>query len=220
MKFSLLYEELKFSDVFPAASPEEAEKRKTRYAEMILRDIIERTNKTKLPDGTWHVHDDVFLNDMYLHNIKSLNVSIVDKTLNLCINTLTSLEGCPREVRGYFICELNKLQSLKYAPEIVGRDFKCPFNMLTTLEGASKIVHGSFNCSDNQLKSLIGAPEEIENNFICSHNPKLTSLEGCPKKVGGTFWCKNIMNADGKDRFTEEEIRARCNVGGDVRFKS
>ncbi|MCQ2966842.1 MAG: hypothetical protein MJ250_08945 [Alphaproteobacteria bacterium] len=47
---------------------------------------------------------------------------------------------------------------------------------------------GDFNCSHNQLTSLKGCPEKIGGEFDCSQN-QLTSLEGCPKKVEGKFSC-------------------------------
>jgi len=49
-------------------------------------------------------------------------------------------------------------------------------------------VSGSFNCSSNQLTSLEGCPNRVGRNFHCSLN-KLTSLVGCPKYVSGNFWC-------------------------------
>ena len=50
------------------------------------------------------------------------------------------------------------------------------------------ILKGSFNCSNNQLTSLKGCPDKIGKGFYCSEN-KLTSLEGCPEKIGGDFIC-------------------------------
>ena len=49
-------------------------------------------------------------------------------------------------------------------------------------------VDERFICSRNQLTSLEGAPKEVGGTFSSSHN-KLTSLEGAPKEVGGDFWC-------------------------------
>ena len=56
-----------------------------------------------------------------------------------------------------------------------------------------KKVTGNFICStvDDTLKltSLEGCPEKVGGSFYC-HNNKLTSLEGCPKEVGGYFDCR------------------------------
>jgi hypothetical protein len=73
-----------------------------------------------------------------------------------------------------------------------------------------KEVGGDFSCDYNNLSSLEGAPEKVGGDFYCSHN-NLSSLEGCPKYVGGDF---NIRN--NTKEFTEEDVRAVCNVKGKV----
>ena len=50
-----------------------------------------------------------------------------------------------------------------------------------------KEVSGYFYCHD-QLTSLEGCPEKVGGGFSCSYN-QLTSLKGCPKEVGGSFYC-------------------------------
>ena len=50
-------------------------------------------------------------------------------------------------------------------------------------------VKGYFDCSDNILTSLEGCPKSVGGDFFC-HNNKLTSLEGCPKSVKD-FYCYN-----------------------------
>ena len=67
-------------------------------------------------------------------------------------------------------------------------------------------VHGNFSCSNNKLTSLVGSPIEVNGGFYC-YNNKLTSLIGCPKYVGGDFWC---------DGFTKKDIKAVCNVEGEI----
>ena len=47
--------------------------------------------------------------------------------------------------------------------------------------------------------------------FDASHNSELESLEGIPEKVDGDFYCYNT-----KVKFTEEQIRAKCDVKGNV----
>ena len=89
--------------------------------------------------------------------------------------------------------------------------FECSYNQLTSLEGAPKEVGGDFWCSHNQLTSLDGSPEKVGGNFGC-HSNQLTSLEGAPKDIGESFWCSN-----NKVEFTEEQVRAVCNVKGIVR---
>ena len=51
----------------------------------------------------------------------------------------------------------------------------------------NKII-GNFICRTFKLTSLEGCPKEVGGEFDCSYN-KLTSLKGCPKEVGGDFDC-------------------------------
>jgi hypothetical protein len=71
-------------------------------------------------------------------------------------------------------------------------------------------VGGNFNCSYNELTSLEGAPKTVGESFGCSFN-KLTSLVGAPKSVGEDFYCRN-----NNVKFTEQDVRAVCDVKGDV----
>jgi len=89
---------------------------------------------------------------------------------------LTSLEGAPKKVHGYFWCYDNEnLTSLKGAPETVGGNFGCYNNQLKSLEGSPRSVKGSFTCFYNsRLKSLGGAPSIVGGYFDCSSNPELT----------------------------------------------
>lgn len=115
-----------------------------------------------------------------------------------------------KEVTGDLICYFLDLVSLEEFPDKVGGGFYCNGNKLTTLKGCPKEIDGAFDCSDNKLTTLEGCPKEIGDYFSCSNN-KLESLEGCPKKVGGNFEC--LYN---NKFFTEEEVRAVCNVKGKV----
>jgi len=51
-------------------------------------------------------------------------------------------------------------------------------------------VTGYFDCSRNNLTSLEGCPIRVGDYFSCNEN-KLTSLEGCPRSVGGSFYCED-----------------------------
>ena len=64
-------------------------------------------------------------------------------------------------------------------------------------------------------KDLITFPEYIKfrnvsGYFYCDYN-QLTSLEGCPSTVGGSFLCGN-----NKKRFSEKEVRKYCKVNGNI----
>jgi hypothetical protein len=89
-------------------------------------------------------------------------------------------------------------------------NFYCVDNRLTSLRGAPVSVSGSFDCYNNHLTSLQGAPESVGGDFDCANN-HLTSLQGAPESVGGDFYCY-----DNKVKFTEEQVRAVCNVKGRI----
>jgi hypothetical protein len=92
----------------------------------------------------------------------------------------------------------------------VDRDFYCYTNNLTSLENCPKYVGGDFFCGHNLLKSLEGAPKTVGGDFLC-YNNKLKSLTGAPKFVGGEFSCHTNPG-----KFTEEQVRAVCDVKGNV----
>ena len=103
-------------------------------------------------------------------------------------------------------CKLTRLPKFKK----VGINFECANNQLTTLNGSPEKVRGAVYCHMNKLITLEGSPKEVGGNFVCSNN-ELISLKGAPKTVGGYFDCSN--NAK---KFTEEEVRAICDVKGDI----
>ena len=92
----------------------------------------------------------------------------------------------------------------------VDGDFFCNGNNLTPLEGAPKTVNGDFGCGHNKLTSLEGSPKSVGGSFNCGFN-NLTSLTGAPKFVGGVFSC-----GFNEIKFTEQQVRAVCNVKGDI----
>ena len=51
-------------------------------------------------------------------------------------------------------------------------------------------VKGNFHCYYNQLTSLIGCPQKVGKSFFINNN-QLTSLIGCPELVGDDFSCDN-----------------------------
>ena len=113
--------------------------------------------------------------------------------------------------KGNLILRQMKLTKL---PEIlrdvnVGGDFVCCRNKLTSLINSPKSVGHSFYCYGNNLTTLEGASEFVGYDFDCSSNIELTSLSGAPKFVGRNFY--SLRNS-----FTEEQIRAVCDVKGKV----
>lgn len=99
---------------------------------------------------------------------------------------ISSLEGAPSKVYRNYNVRGNKLTSLEGAPQEIGGYFDCSWmSSLTTLEGAPKRVGSYFNCSHTSIRNLIGGPEsvaEYKNTCYSVYRcEKLTSLEGLPK---------------------------------------
>ena len=142
---------------------------------------------------------------LYIRNGSKGNLVLRRMNLNELPEILKNVS-----VDGSFDCGYNDLTSLVNAPKTVGESFYCGNNKLTSLEGAPTSVGISFYCGNNELTSLKFAPTSVGRNFDCSHN-ELTSLEFAPKTVGGFFDCRyNPV------KFTEKQVRAVCNVKGDV----
>ena len=138
------------------------------------RDLIEKWLKeynikdyTINDDFTIDVDGNINLNKRNLVRFPEyIQFDIVKGNFYCPIGALTSLRGCPREVRKNFNCSGNKLTSLEGAPEKVWYKFDCSSNKLTSLDGCPE-VYGEFSCNHNELTSLEGAPEVIRDNFYC-----------------------------------------------------
>ena len=75
-------------------------------------------------------------------------------------------------------------------------------------------IKGYFSLRERKnLISLKNCPNYIigYNMFDVDGCTKLNSLEGCPKKVGGAFFCRYC-----KRKFTEEEVMDLCSVNGSI----
>jgi len=94
---------------------------------------------------------------------------------------LTSLEGSPKEVRGFFICYKTSITSLEGGPIEPSSGYYVNNNNLKTLKGAPKVVYGTFGCNDNQLTSLEYAPNVV-NKFSCQNNKKQFTKEDVIKE--------------------------------------
>jgi hypothetical protein len=75
-------------------------------------------------------------------------------------------------------------------------NFDCSDLDLTDFKGVRfGVVSVIFDCHRNSLTSLEGAPQNVGGSFYCSHN-RLTSLEGAPRNVGGSFYCRyNLLTS-------------------------
>lgn len=71
------------------------------------------------------------------------------------------------------------------------------------------VVDGDLNFTDLEITRLPKI-KSINGHFSCAHN-ELTSLEGAPQEVSGDFYCY-----DNPGNFTEKDVRAVCDVGGEI----
>ncbi len=129
------------------------------------------TNWTINPDGAVDVEGNVDLANKGLRKLP-LKFGRVTGYFDCSHNQLTSLEGCPPEIREAFWCYNNQLTSLEGCPREIGGSFWCYNNKLTSLEGCPREIGGIFICYNNNLTSLKGAPEYIEGEvyFIPNNN--------------------------------------------------
>lgn len=91
------------------------------------------------------------------------------------------------DVQGYVDISLNKLTSLKGCPKVINKDFYCNNNYLVNLEYCPNEIYGSFNCCENKITSLLGSTKYIKGNFNFGYN-FLTSLYGCSIDVDGNVY--------------------------------
>lgn len=134
------------------------------------------------------IHGDINLIGLRLDRLPDLSDVIVDGSVYAFKNRLTDLVGSPSEIRGQYEISSNGLTSLKGCPRALQ----------------------SINISDNRLTSLEGLPEEIDGHVYCDRN-HISTLRGFPKRIWG-----NLRFTGNSVHFTEEEIRAVCQIDGYV----
>lgn len=120
-------------------------------------------------DGTVDVDSHVIMSESKLTKIP-IKFGKVSGSVLFNNNYLTTLEGSPISVGGYFSCQYNKLTNLEDAPREVGGSFYCYKNKLTSLEGSPRSVGDHFNCSNNELTSLEGISQYIGKTINCENN--------------------------------------------------
>ena len=108
---------------------------------------------------------------------------------------LTTLEGCPREVRkgvggygleGNFRCSNNKIENLIGGPiKVEGFYLLDNCNQLKSLEGMPEEVGGYFSIqSCREIGSLEGAQKLKATGFVCS-STSVKNLKGAPEVLSG-----------------------------------
>jgi Leucine-rich repeat (LRR) protein len=73
-------------------------------------------------------------------------------------------------------------------------------------------VDRDFFCGNNNLTSLENCPKTVGGSFYCGHN-KLTSLDGATEYVGGSFYCSynNLTSLTGAPKFVGENFGCNYN---------
>ena len=132
-----------------------------------------------------------YINDNYTitGNLTISKDHVVDCAAGVTVDngSITSLTiGLFRwgKIKSYFDCNGCNITSLEGSPKEVGGYFDCSYcNNLKTLEGAPEEVRVYFSCSDcKNLTSLKGAPKKVGSLFYCSGCPKLTITDSDHKK--------------------------------------
>lgn len=143
----------------------------------------------------------------YSYNLESLEgcPEKIDGEVNLRFTSIRSLVGLPEKV-GRLQCDhCDNLVNLKGCPKIIDSselNGDCLFNEcknLRTLEGGPIYVKGRFCVDDcSNLISLKGSPKECY-HYWCAMCNSLTSFDGAPEKIYGSFngsHCNNVKYLD------------------------
>jgi len=147
----------------------------------------------------------------YVEYLKQLPLTfnVVKGHFNCEENNLTTLEGCPKEVRSYFDCSYNQLISLEHSPKIVEGDFICWSNYyITSLEGLENTyITGRLDvCGCDNLYSLKGFPKKV-GSFDCSGTPLSpiynTFIQECDYDTMRKFNKFDVIYTDGLDWFID-----------------
>ena len=204
-KIQEIEEALSFSNTFKAPDDIEKAKRKREAYD----EALDKLDKVKLPDGSWHVRGFCDVSNIGLTSLKELNISRVDGGFHCEKNELVDLEGCPKIVGRSFCCHNNKLTSLKGCPQYITSSFLCYSNKLKTLENGPIHVSHSFSCGDNDLITLKGGPKTVLGDFNCGYCNQLISFEGAPTKLKGGFFsmmCPKIKSFKGMPEIIEGNV--------------
>ncbi|GAB5388714.1 MAG: hypothetical protein Alpg2KO_16820 [Alphaproteobacteria bacterium] len=143
-----------------------------------------------------------------LTSLQGLIGRVEDAAVDVSYNKdLTSLDGCPKALRGALIANHCALTGLTGGPRRVGGDYIVKNNAISALTNAPEVVDGRIDLSTNPIRnlaglmgnarrgvnlsgcgltSLKGLPREFAGSLDVTHN-KLTTLEGMPERIGGDF---------------------------------
>lgn len=102
-----------------------------------------------------------------------------------------------------FVCDKYNINNYKIVDYDLTIDVDDDVDM-SSREGLCEIpikfrnVSGDFICSGSDLSTLKGCPDRVGGSFYCNNN-KITSLKGCPSIIGYDFYCygNNIESLEG-----------------------
>lgn len=80
-------------------------------------------------------------------------------------------------------------------------------------------IQYDFSFNNTDIEDLQGCPQIIGRDCDLSDNPKLKSIEGAPKEIGGDFNYKGTelsLSKNSKIRMTADDIRKYIKVGGNI----
>lgn len=115
-----------------------------------------------------------------------------------------------------FSCDINitRIEELTFKIDKVIGDFNA--YAINIKDGDMKYfpeyVSGDFDISRNSLTSLEGCPKEVIGSFYASNSDNLKSLEYLPKHIGGNLLITGT-------NFTEDDIPSDCKIDGVIKFK-
>ena len=123
------------------------------YIHSICRDYgIEEYYTTINDDGTIDYDGFVFLASKKLSDLplKFRNVN----SFNCAVNQLTSLEGSPRSVGGYFYCYRNQLESLSGISKYISKGIDIEINQLRDVQGIKDGWRGEVWIDENPVYQI------------------------------------------------------------------
>lgn len=163
--------------------------------------------------GEFYAHRSEFFKGGTLGGIK---FGVVEGKFDVNSMGLTTLEGCPREVRrlenleGNFRCGGNKIENLIGGPvRVEGWYVLDNCNQLKSLEGMPEEVGSHFSIqSCGEIKSLEGAENLKATGFICS-STSINNLKGAPKILSGKSpyfkaeYCSSLTSLEGAPKLVQ-----------------
>ena len=163
--------------------------------------------------GEFNAHRSEFFKGGTLGGIK---FGVVEGKFDVNSIGLTTLEGCPREVRrsgnleGNFRGGGNKIENLIGGPvKVEGWYVLDNCNQLKSLEGIPEEVGSHFSIqSCGEIKSLEGAENLKATGFICS-NTSINNLKGAPEILSGKSpyfkaeYCSLLTSLEGAPKLVQ-----------------